>query len=297
MNDVQDSTFYYYDKAFSEFDFVFAKDAFIAAQFAWIHQNKDKTTAYLVKGAQSGLTSSCLYESPIMTSFTNSRFYDEVYMAMKDANAGFESTIDAEQRKDWRARFDEQKLDLINNEEGDFLSAVVRNVEQVKKLISTGNYPGEKIIGLSDDYKQLGNPDVFYAMANYDCVISEMHDALWDAVKKGQMHPREFATLWEWEYIRSAQRQDLLNKKVLRYIAGKFVILGFKDHPYIKTNRNCSAKIQKVKHFRLLLDLTDVNDEDINRDRQMYFITSLELDKKKAELEGTKGFRFFFENK
>jgi hypothetical protein len=295
VNDVPDSVYHYYDRAFTEYDFVFAKDAYIAAQFAWLHKNQQKTISYLLKGAGSGLRSACLETNNILTSFTNTSSYMDVYTGMRSANAVFNASLDMELRKEWTSRMDEMLLN--RGELADYLSGLRGNMARVKELAAKGKFPGEIMIGLDDNCDNLSNHNVFYSLANYDCVMTEMHDQLCTAVKNGQLHPREFARLWEWEHVRSARDGKLVTKKVLGYVIAGLVMIYLKDNAYVETNSNCMRDLKKVRSFRLLLDVPDVSTEEINANRSKYYITSLEVDEKKRKLEAAQGYRFFYENK
>jgi hypothetical protein len=292
-----DSVFYYYDKAFGEFDFIFAKDALIAAQFAWKQVNREKTTAYLLKGARSGLRSKCLDVCPVMKSYTEARFYLPVYDSMRAANQRFEASLDDALRTEWASRFDEQMMTRAEGETGDFMSSVQRNIVRLKEFVSKGKFPGEIHTGLADDCSIIGSQNVFYVLVNYDCIITEMHEALWAAVKKGELHPREFASLWEWEFVRSAKKWSIANKKVFRTAGHQLALVCFKDNPYLVINRNCKKEDQQFRHFNLLLDLENIPSEELNKARAQYYITAIEVDEKKAQLEVTEGYRLFFGNK
>lgn len=297
VNNNPDSSFVYYDKAFGEYKFIFAKDAVIAAQFAWKQKNKDKAIEYLLKGARNGLRSRCLDLIPIMKSFTDSRFYLAVYDSMAAANEVYRSSLDPLLSDEWTNRQDAIVLSLSNNELGDFMEAVKKNVERIKELIAKGKFPGEKYIGIGEDCEKLGNQSVFYSLANYDCIVSEMHDALWNAVKRGDLHPREFAAIWEWEFVKSAQKMDYVTQPFVRATAKNFARIYVKDNVYVIINRECNKSKQKVKRFGVLLEADDITTEEYNKSRALYYITSVETDQKKKQLETTDGYRFFFGNK
>lgn len=291
-----DSALYYYDKAFGEFDFIFAKDALIAAQVAWKQNNRGKTIAYLIKGAQSGLRSKCIDECPVLASFTNDPNYEQLYLTMKEANEQFNTKLNADLRDEWENRFSEQVMEISIGEPSGFIDAILKNVARVKALMQLGKYPGECHIGLEDNC-ELENTTAFFALANYECVISELHDALWEAVKRGELHPREFANLWEWEYVTSIKNMSVLTSNIRDYIIRKEVRLLARENTYMEINRNWKKTAKPMKRFNLLLELHDIPDATIDKNRKEYYICSLETDSLKKQMEQNEGYRFFFGHK
>lgn len=289
-----DSTFYYYDKVFAEYDFIFAKDALIAAQYAWKQTNKDKTIQYLMKGARNGLRSKCLDVCPVMKTFTEQRFYIELYDSMATANQSHQAGLDREPRAEWKNRQSAMVLALGMGEIDEFIDAVRENVARIKELMAKGKFPGERFTGLDDDCNKMGDQSVFYSLANYDCVVSEMHDALWAEVKKGNLHPRDFAALWEWEFIKSAKQMKYVTKPFATATAYNFARIHVKENVYVVVNRDCNSSKQKLKRFNLLLQTDELSVEEYNKNRQLYYLVNLETDEKKRELEAREGYRFFF---
>jgi hypothetical protein len=287
----------YYDKAFTEYDFIFAKDALVAAQFAWKQNNKDKAIVYLLKGARNGLRSRCLDLTPIMKSFTEERFYITLYDSLAAANQIYNAALDRSLSDEWINKQDAIVLALSTNEISEFVDAVRNNVARIKELISQRRFPGERYVGISDDCSTLSNPSVFYSLANYDCIVSEMHDALWTAVKNGELHPREFAAIWEWEFVKSAQQMKYITGPFVNATARNYARIYMKDNTYVTVNRECNRSKQMLKRFRLLLEVDDLPMEEFNKNRAQYYITSIETDNKKKELQAREGYVFFFGNK
>jgi hypothetical protein len=294
VNHNSDSTFYYYDKTFKEFDYVFVKDALIAAEFAWKERNKEKTIEYLIKGATNGLRSGSIYECPILERFTNQQIYNEVYDQMKAANNEHRGRINMAMRNDWKERSGQPSIAFNTGETGDFITSVQENVKEIMRLLAQRKFPGERSIGISENDKLVGDQSGFYSLANYDCVITELGDSLWKQVKYGQLHPREFARLWEWQYVKSAHNINLVIGEVAKEWAAQNVVLYGRRNEYVITNRNCDELKQKNKKFGMLVPADKSEEELINKNRKEYYITSLAIDEKKKQLEASEGYRFFF---
>jgi hypothetical protein len=292
VNNRIDSVFYYYDKAFSDYDYIFVKDALIAAQVAWKLKDAGKTRMYLLKGAESGLRTDCINKIPILASYTETKEYNySVFDSMKIALGRFES-FDVGLSQEWHERG--AAIVMTPDGQSEFMGAVQQNVKRVRELLSVGKFPGEKFIGVNSDCFELENLSVFNSLANYDCVMMELRNLLWEAVKRGEMHPREFATLWEWEYVRSAYSGKVVTSRVFG--------LGMKQHIDIRTKRNeaaltnpsCDPSKIQPKRFRLLLFLNDVPNEEINANRREFLICELDTDDKKWQLQEKEGYKLFW---
>ena len=284
-------------KAFAEYKFIFAKDAVIAAQFAWKQKNKDKAIDYLLKEHGMGLRSRCLDLIPNMKSFTDARFYLAVYDSMAAANAIYKASLDPLLSDEWTNRQDAIVLSLSNDELGDFMEAVRKNVSRIKELIGKGKFPGEKYIGIGEDCEKLGNQSVFYSLANYDCIVSEMHDALWERSKKRGVTPKGVCCYLGMGVCEVCEKMAYITQPFVRATARNFARIYMKDNVYITINRECNRSKQTLKRFRILLEADDVSTAEYNKNREQYYITSVETDSKKKLLEDAEGYRFFFGNK
>jgi hypothetical protein len=80
-------------------------------------------------------------------------------------------------------------------------------------------FPGEKIIGLDDkkinqgrDYCQLSCEIVFISLYHYPCSYTELKEDLYKEVLKGNLHPKDFAYIFEYEGELSKNRHNQFPK-------------------------------------------------------------------------------------
>lgn len=290
VNSRNDSAMYYYDLVFSLYDFVFVKDAVTAAQVSWKQKDTGKTQAYLIKGARCGLRTSCLNDIPILLDFMNTRAFNATYDSMKAASAQ-NRYYNAAMASEW----DEREGELImSTDKSEFISAVQRNAERVKQLLKEHIYPGEKYIGINGSCNDLDNVSVFNSLANYDCIMSELKEPLWEAVRRGELHPREFAALWEWEQIRSAYNPKLISAHVFSLMQKQHINVYLKENEYVKNNAFCTRGKQQFKNFGMLITANEEEQAAVNKNRTMHWISDLETDHKKQELERNENYRLFW---
>lgn len=275
VNDRIDSCFYYYDKAFNEFDFIFVKDAFIAAEVALRHNDYRRLTWYLVRGAQNGLQTDCL-NMDVFNDLKSLPVYSAVHNSMDTALEHYHKkhAANAELATDWQLRFgammDIGQLGTSDEKE----TAIKDNVKAVKDLLATKGYPGEKLLGPMYDCEEMANYTAIGSLLLYDCWMAENHAALWEAVKRGELHPREFGTMCE---------AELKNEK--------------SKNLHEVYNKNCYSKLKPWGLYFALYDYLMLSPQKyaaIDALRAKYGMCSIETDIKKKELERTEGYKFNF---
>ena len=268
-----DSSIAYYDRAFQEFDFAFVKDAYIAAQVAYKASDWARLKQYLAKGARYGLTVDCLDESPILVKIKSLYSYKGIADTMQACNRLFRrnDSLAAE----WKERFEkEQRTKNISFDQ--YKQVVLDNVARIKTLLQTTGFPGERMLGISGNCTELGNYHAFYTLAHYDFAATEFFDKLWKAVKQGELHPRDFATLCEFESLR------------MRSVPPAYKIFSpsFKQTPK-----------QLLFNHAWLKDTTASAIAKAAINRAKYSLCSEQTDRKKRLLEMTEGYRFTFNYK
>ncbi len=268
-----DSCLAYYDRAFREFDYAFVKDAYIAAQVAYKASDWTRVKQYLAKGARYGLTVDCLDQSPLLINVKALYSYKGIADTMLACNKLFRrnDSLAAE----WKERFEnEQRTKNISFDE--YKQVVLANVARLKKLMRTTGYPGERTLGITNNCKELGNYHAFYSLAHYDYAATEFFDDLWKAVKQGNLHPRDFAALCEFESLRIRSVPPL----------NKIFNPSFKKTP----------KQLSFNHtwFR---DKSEATMTQAAANRAKYYLCSEETDKKKKSLESAEAYRFTFNYK
>ncbi|MBA3829458.1 MAG: hypothetical protein H0X33_11020 [Taibaiella sp.] len=268
-----DSCFYYYDKAFAEFDFVFVKDAFIAAQAGIKHNDARRVVQYLIKGALNGMRADCINTCVIFDAMKETALYVKVRLGMDSAYDIYSRTHDTKLANEWAQRF---SLDLDAKDNGsttEHKGIVADNAKAVKELMKIKGFPGEKILGPIDDCRDMGNYHAMISLLEYDCGVAEMHDQLWEAVKRGELHPRDFAALCEAE-------KDMEQHKDTRAVA----------------NPACYTKLQPRGLYFQLNDFKKNNAKtgEAEKNRVTHGICTIDTDRKKVALAEREDYKFKF---
>lgn len=211
-----------YDSAFKKFDFVFAKDCFIASQFAYIYNNK-KYEYFLRRGFENGLSISHLKTSKVFRnlvrdttlfyrSFPDYKMLRKKYLARINVNVLRTVTKMAVQ---------EQKDKLLQTSE--FTPILNKYISYIKYVTGVYGFPGEKVIGLlqQDILAELGYHNLDYkdysggrAAFDYDniyvtqslvypmlihsrCPYQKMEEYWNKCIRNGELHPEVVAMFYD----------------------------------------------------------------------------------------------------
>ncbi|WP_168732762.1 hypothetical protein [Flavobacterium sp. WV_118_3] len=286
-----DSTFYFYNKVFTSYNFVFVKDLVNAAQIAYFC--KKPYRQYLEQGFEYGLKIDHIRYIPL---------FKTIYKQLS-ADTKLKK-IYSIKRRDYLSRIDVNYLDYVYtvgfwDQRGRFLDRKVYEKRKKSILITLTDsivkkgFPGDRLIGIADStiFRQLGSKKPNF----YDRV--KPHKELWDyfscneqeltekmmvlvlinnfssyyklkeywltEIKKGNIHPRDVALLHDNTY-RSSTNPGFSTLKGV-YHTNPFVSYG-----------------EKWKR------------KDINKMRHDLFMVAMEVDEKKKEYEKKHGFKLFW---
>jgi hypothetical protein len=292
MKQKSDSALFYYDKAFKEYDeFIFVKDLINAAQIS-VFSNKPYLK-YIEKGFLYGLKLSHLDNYPLLSKIkTDAESKNRLEKVYKKARKKYLSKIDFN-------HLDElYNLAIIDQKEKirkDYDSLVYERTNKIIELTLKNGFPGDKLIGISDDSvfsesnkensdlakRVKDDPKLFYMTADEKILSAKwplimfIHNPcsylLYEKVflnqlEKGYMHPRDIALLYDNQY---------------RYIN------------YFP-NYCESIKLNGVYRLNFFTEYLEHNNiEETNKMRERLFIVSTFVDDKKKEYEIKYGFKMF----
>ena len=293
-----DSSLAYYDRAFSQFDFIFLKDLVNATQIL-VFQGNIKYKEYLLKGFKYGLHMKHLYNFPLFqplihdiisdNSFTEqAKLNREIYL--KNINYKYLLEI-------YDLGIDDQIQKNQPDEKYDIYKKA--NLQKIKDSIIKYGFPSSKIIGIDDKdvFKSIGKPtfDIdnrkykFSAELDYyttedksqsntiimillihnQCAFLELQEILYAAMLKGEIHPREIGCLYDNMY---------------RDVNSKFYGCKYPDaqNGLFYLNLFCDYK-------KFLIDK-----DKVNTLRLKWNIVEVEVDEKKKQFEEKYGFKLFY---
>ncbi len=291
-----DSSLYYYKKAFSEFDFVFAKDPLNAVQIAYFsHQPFEE---YLIKGFENGLKLSHLASiklfNPIYNDLLNDKSLQHKYT---ECRSKYIKRLDL---KYLSYVYEKAIKDQLDKKKENYKDIKLKNLEEWLTRIQLKGFPADKIVGLDDKsiFLETGNPEkdidqlkikysntltyftaddeivsskfIMIMLVHNQCAYVELQNLFKELVQKGEIHPREVGLLYDNQFRTSINSVNY-RCKVPKPTDGVFNLNMFCQYNELGCSREQSDSI-----------------------RGKWFIVPLSVDKAKKEYELKYGFRLFY---
>lgn len=272
-----------YESIFTEWPQPFAKDCFIAAQLACMVNDTARATYFFQKCFQAGVEWETILVSPHVQRVFNmdmvykkkiATFYDEYSKVYLQA-------IDTPFRNIIKNMYEhEYHLRRLANESGHEKELVARwlevedsNMHELVPMIKKRGFPGEKRIGRCYLDQVSPNKDVSLTRIklsshvavlffHHRCGYELLKDELIQAVRDGELHPREYGLIYEWSHTHFSRNN------------------WFDEYMDFK----CSMSPWD-KHYNLYIQpwVYSNDTEAVNKDRLDLGISTLEHDKKKTE--------------
>lgn len=291
-----DSSLYYYKKAFSEFDFVFAKDPLNAAQIAYFsHQPFEE---YLIKGFENGLKLNHLASielfKPIYNDLLNDKSLQHNFSVCRSK---YINRLDLNYLS---YVYEKAIKDQLDRKKENYNDIKLENLDEWFIRIQLKGFPADKIVGIDDKsiFRETGNPDkdidqlkirysnaltyftaddeivsskfIMIMLIHNQCAYNELMNLFKALVRKGEIHPREVGLLYDNQF-RTSINSENYRCIVPRPTDGVFNLNMFCQYNELGCNSEQSDKI-----------------------RNKWFIVPLSVDNAKKEYEQKYGFRLFY---
>lgn len=297
-----DSALRYYDSAFKEFDFVFVKDCYMAAQIAYSQKDK-RYIAYMRKGFAHGLQPWHMKMAPVFAPLVKDsvgmmRNFKDYRSLRKRYLQGIKVSV---LKKITEMAAKDQTEKRFPTEQ--YVPILTSNVRHIEELIKHVGFPGDKLIGISqqdilkelgypgidivdypwgkgftDDDSSLGQCCIIPLLQHRDCTYLLFHP-YWDQlIRSGQVHPRDVALLHDWMLLHWLQTEKQQKEWFIAYGCppegvgdGCYSVNAWYDH----ASNKCDPRITDSLRASL-------------------YIVSLEVDSAKYALGAMLGFKTKF---
>lgn len=313
-----------YKSVFTTYKKPFAKDCLIAAQIACLSYDTVNARYFFEKGFEHGLNWGVLNRIDIIRNILiNSRAYEQSLRKLYEpARKKFIQSLDTTLR--FRVlmmlhndgyykisvaqKYRNESADTAHWRTGDSLYAICldKNTLELQEIIKKRGYPGEHLIGLLDEGIDNHNPDSVSVLPNstpvYITVSSVpsvmyyhnrygyqlMRNELLEAVKNGELNPREYAMIQEWSYNAIKDWDDYSK----RY-GGNPQFKSSRNFPAIKVK--CNIALRDCR-YNLFIDRYYYTKDTalVDKCRKEIGMCSLLHDKNKKEFEKTHGLKLYF---
>lgn len=263
------------DTLFGNYEVKFAKDYLIAAQICILNGHKDKGLEFIRKASKMGVKFDCLKSLSLFKNKINQLEWNQIENQISQLRREYLKNIDLELYQEFHKRYQEEQ-DAKGSER--YKSTVYSNFNRIKETIESSGFPGETLIGIDNQTLAnsisdcgCGNSKTIVTLLHYDYPISEIgEERLISEIEKGNLHPREFATIYNFEKTKVSV---LYNKSSKVY----------DDLPTYNFNFPFGEKI--------------TNTEKVNSDREKFGICRYDVDEKKIEVSQKYGMKLKFDYK
>ncbi len=208
LNNRETDALLLYRSIFEAYRFSFAKDKVIAAQISAECGNLSSFLYFYEEALRSGVDKECVLQIPLIADFTEQNDLRGAITEaeIKQFRRRHLSEIDFKRKQKYVNNYrTEQKLKRENNIPA-YKTVLLQNVQEIKEDTKSNGFPGEKRLGIDDkiltderDVCQLSNETVLISLYHYPCSYTEFKDLLHAEILRGNLHPKDFAYLYEYE--------------------------------------------------------------------------------------------------
>lgn len=263
------------DKLFIRYEVKFSKDYLIASQICIINGHKNKGFEFIRSALKMGVKFDCLKSLTLFKNKITLSEWNQIENEVSQLRREYLKNIDLELCQEFHKRYQEEQ-DAKGTER--YKSTVYSNFNRIKEIIESSGFPGETLIGVDNQTLaesiadcSCGNSKTIVTLLHYDYPISEIgEDKLISEIEKGNLHPREFATIYNYEK----------NKVSVLY-------------------NESSKERDSLKLYNFNFPFGEkINDlEKVNSDREKFGICRYEVDEKKIEVSRKYGIKLKFNYK
>jgi hypothetical protein len=263
------------DTLFGNYEVKFAKDYLIAGQVCLMNGHKNKGIEFIRSAIKMGVKLSCLKSIKLLSDKIVESEWNNLKNEESQLRKEYLKSIDLGLYQEFHKRYQEEQ---DAKRTVTYKSVVYSNFNRIKEITESIGFPGEDIIGLDNQTlaKSIsdcgcGNSKIIVTLLHYDFPISEIgEEKLISAIERGNLHPREFATIYNFEknkvsvlYSESNKEYDILPKYNFNFPFGETI--------------------------------TDI--EKVNSDREKFGICRYDIDEKKIEVSRKYGMKLKFDYK
>jgi hypothetical protein len=304
-----------YKRIFTQYSKAFVKDCYIAAQVACHVKDTINLKLFLTMCFNKGMEWSIIDADSNLAALLNQYpSYKKVIKNEYDNSRDiFCSSINIPLRYEITTMFKKDQLyhDIKPQKLWDSLFRMVtkENIERIITITKQYGYPGEHLIGISNnildntcitltdsDLEEI-TPLFFYHQA---CGFQILSKELYESVIKGDIHPREYATLYEWSHGNIKSVND--TAATIVYIVdsiGTMTPVNVKQvdnsedlkickHSYSQYEYRICNVMNVAKYF------AHQTDAQVNKNRFLIGISSVEHDERKREYAQKHNMTLFF---
>lgn len=207
-----------YKKIFTSWPKPFAKDCFIALQVACMINDTSSAYGFFIKCFETGVLWETVCKAPLTSEVlnNNSKYKSRISGEYEQYRRIYQKSLDTLYRQQILSMIEHEYYFRRRSDNNETITAEWMRVEdsnmaELVKIIPIKGFPGEKRIGIRDDQLQIDKDlsesilmlssipaHMFY---HNRCGYQFLKNELMKAVENGELHPREYALMYEWSHV------------------------------------------------------------------------------------------------
>lgn len=304
-----------YDNIFKKYPKSFVKDCYIAAQVACLTNDSLLLKRFMRLCIEKGIPSSQLLLDKNIHTYLNNHLktLSDIKMGVDQQRNIYMSSINIPLRYKITSMYlmDQLYHGVPSEYNGDslFNEVITDNMNKTIQIVKQCGYPGEHLIGISNSemdntcYKLTDleleevTPIFFYHNA---CTFQLLKAELYNAVINGDLHPREYALIYEWSYGEMLSLGDTSTYTIyVKDSTGSFTPSIIHKNDNSKVLGLClSAKPENEYRICKLYDISKYFQSktinDVNMDRIAVGISTIQHDIEKERYAQKHGLKLCF---
>jgi len=196
-----------------QFDSPFVKDWLIAAQLSALNNQESFVEVYLKKALKKGLGWACIEKMVVFEDYRSSEWWKNLQRTEGELGKVERKNIDLLLAETFHKNYVSEQASKKTEQYSTIVNA---NFDLIQSLMDSVGFPGEKLVGIDKsiwaeavDDCGCGNAKVIVTLLHIDYPIARLGiDKFQEAIKQGQLHPREFASIYSFEQMRQSKLYD-----------------------------------------------------------------------------------------
>lgn len=248
----------------------------IAAQIAALQKNKEATNRLIYRALRQGVNLRCLQSIPIIDNYlSDSKQWEDINVSYDSLHKQYLKSIDFKKKLQYVSHYLDEQSAKIDNATY-YPSILLANYAYIVNEIKNNGFPGDKMIGIDDrtytpecEDCRLSAENTLITLYHYPCSFTDLQSELLKEIKSGNLHPRDYAYICEFE------RRLFQNNQ----------------NRFVRCKPQGNYPDYKIDWFKTYTDKEIVAADAL---RNEINICPFEQDLKKKEYEEKYGFKFFF---
>lgn len=183
---------------FTDYKPAFADDLLLAAQLCTLNGHDDHSLGFLEKALQKGVEIEFIKSIPVLQPLLQTAKWKGIEQRLPRLRYDYATRINVELTNEFKKRF---RLEQDAKGTDRYQEVVRDNFDRIIEVITEHGFPGEELIGYYTE-------NITVTLLHQPYAFSLLQDELYEALKNGQLHPRDFLNIYAFEFRKTSTLYD-----------------------------------------------------------------------------------------